>query len=116
MTKGDRFAIKREENLPAAGGYRLGLILFILKHKPSAWHRFWTRIFLGWTWEDEPPYRGKTVTRYLATILLAALGCLLIAGGAVLLWLHPDATAVRITIVGACCYLGAMALTARPQL
>jgi hypothetical protein len=56
------------------------------------------------------------VTRYLATVLLAALGCFMLAGGAVLLWLHPDATAVRVTIVGACCFLGAMSLTARPQL
>lgn len=56
------------------------------------------------------------MTRYLATLLLAALGCLLLAGGAVMLWLHPDATALRVTIVGACCYLGAITLTARPQL
>ena len=34
------------------GGYRLGLFSFNLTEKPSAWHRFWTRIVLGWTWED----------------------------------------------------------------
>lgn len=39
------------------GGYRLGdrryATRFNLTRKPSAWHRFWTRAFLGWTWEDD---------------------------------------------------------------
>jgi hypothetical protein len=37
---------------PAAGGYRMGQVLFMLPDKPSAWKRFWTRYILGWVWED----------------------------------------------------------------
>lgn len=56
------------------------------------------------------------MTRYLATVLLAALGCMLLAGGAVMLWLRADAIAAAVTLTGAACYVGALLLTARPQL
>lgn len=36
-----------------AGGYRVGIIQFMLPRKPSAWHRFWSHQLLGWVWEDE---------------------------------------------------------------
>lgn len=41
------------ENPKYAGGYRMGNVLFMLLKKPSAWHRFWVRMTLGWKWEDE---------------------------------------------------------------
>lgn len=25
---------------------------FGIEKKPSAWHRFWVRVLLGWQWED----------------------------------------------------------------
>lgn len=38
------------------GGYRLNpappYLTFQYAQKPSAWHRFWTWFFLGWTWVD----------------------------------------------------------------
>jgi hypothetical protein len=41
-----------------AGWYRVDTgpgpcISFVFRRKPSAWHRFWVRFFLGWTWADE---------------------------------------------------------------
>lgn len=39
------------------GGYRLGGefgLTVNLTAKPSAWHRFWMRVCLGWTWVDAP--------------------------------------------------------------
>lgn len=43
-----------------AGAYHIGpgpTIAFSLTQKPSAWHRFWMRVCLGWRWVDEgfPP-------------------------------------------------------------
>lgn len=44
---------------PSVGCYNInggkdktGSIQFIFSHKPSAWHRMWTRFFLGWVWID----------------------------------------------------------------
>lgn len=25
--------------------------------KPCLWHRFWQRVFLGWKWHDNNPFR-----------------------------------------------------------
>jgi hypothetical protein len=38
---------------PGAGTYAIGESLFIyMRYKPSAWHRYWTRVLLGWVWAD----------------------------------------------------------------
>ena len=41
---------------PRVGGYRINQgsygIMFNFTVKPSAWHRFWCRMCLGWVWED----------------------------------------------------------------
>lgn len=37
------------------GGYQIGGdngLTVNLTRKPSAWHRFWMRACLGWTWKD----------------------------------------------------------------
>lgn len=41
-----------------AGGYKLGkdinsYFVFKLRTEPSKWHKFWTRVFLGWEWISE---------------------------------------------------------------
>lgn len=35
-----------------AGAYQMENVYWSLTRKPSAWHRFWVRVVLGWTWED----------------------------------------------------------------
>lgn len=54
------------------GGYRLGdgpgTFMFHLTGKPSAWHRFWTRVCLGWRWQDAP------VSDHPATIITLQRG------------------------------------------
>lgn len=37
---------------PAVGAYHMDNIGFHLTKKPSAWHRFWVRMVLGWVWRD----------------------------------------------------------------
>ena len=57
--KTDTQSFKIKTPPPAIGGYNLvggkgvkNSIQFNLTKKPSAWHRFWTKVFLGWTWID----------------------------------------------------------------
>ena len=33
---------------PDVGGYDVGGVTYMLTKKPSAWHRFWVRVVLGW--------------------------------------------------------------------
>ena len=37
---------------PDVGGYDVGGVTYMLTKKPSAWHRFWVRVVLGWEWKD----------------------------------------------------------------
>ena len=40
---------------PAVGYYSVGKTHpyhFAFTSKPAWWHRFWTRVFLGWRWSD----------------------------------------------------------------
>lgn len=50
--------LKLTPEIKYVGGYMLGpggnnYIRFNLVWKPSLWHRFWTRVFLGWRWIDD---------------------------------------------------------------
>lgn len=56
------------------------------------------------------------MSHYLGTIICAALGIFLLAGGAVLLWLHSWTLGAQLSLAGAVFYAAAITLTARPRL
>jgi len=41
-------------NVRKAAGYYVPSsgLKFGIEKKPSAWHRFWVRVILGWQWEE----------------------------------------------------------------